>query len=265
LFNFAAIAIGLLTAGFIYGQQKKPSIPGKKSYLNWIILTIVGAPFVILLMAKLFSSNVLGWLFGLSLIIVWPLVLVATIGVIVGLRFNRNTKNATVPQVAVEHNSVRAADATKSRGEYICNPATTHLAGASLLIRIDRDSVHTGDDTEPHSEDISVPSTMSIAALLEKIQSESFLPSIIGGEATWLIESAGHPPKTIGVLAQQWHEPQLTIDPAISVAHHFKGSQPMLFFRYCCQIDPQLTLSQLRQQAANSSASPIESPAFPGD
>ncbi|MFZ6731044.1 hypothetical protein ACO0LG_03885 [Undibacterium sp. Ji42W] len=120
-----------------------------------------------------------------------------------------------------------------------------------LLIRIDRDSVHAGDDTVSHAENIAVPANTSLAALLEKIRMAKFLPSISGDKATWVIESSGSQIRAIGVLAQQWQEPRVTIDASVGVAQHFAGQQPNLFFRYCCQIDPDTVYTQLQVSPTN--------------
>ncbi|MFZ6638393.1 hypothetical protein ACO0LL_01555 [Undibacterium sp. TC4M20W] len=126
-----------------------------------------------------------------------------------------------------------------------------HAEQIMLHIRIDRDSVHAGDDTVSHAENIAVPANTSLAALLEQIRMARFLPSISGGKATWVIESSGSQIKAIGVLAQQWQEPRVMIDASVGVAQHFAGQQPNLFFRYCCQSDPDTVYTQLQVSPAN--------------
>lgn len=131
------------------------------------------------------------------------------------------------------------------------NKLRKHTEHAMLLIRIDRDSVHAGDDTVSHAENIAVPANTSLAGLLEQIRMAKFLPSISGGKATWVIESSGSQIKAIGVLAQQWQEPRIMIDASAELAQHFAGQQPNLFFRYRCQIDPDTEYAQLQASLAN--------------
>jgi len=124
-----------------------------------------------------------------------------------------------------------------------------HLGQAMLHIRIDRDSVHAGDDTVSHAETIAVPADITLAGLLAQIRMAKFLPSISGDKATWVIVSSGGQIKTIGVLAQQWQDSRFTIDASVDVAQHFAGQQPNLFFSYRCQIDPDTVYAQLQASA----------------
>ncbi|BBB64444.1 hypothetical protein UNDYM_0191 [Undibacterium sp. YM2] len=135
------------------------------------------------------------------------------------------------------------------------NKSRKHTEHAMLLIRIDRDSVHAGDDTVSHAENIAVPANTSLAGLLEQIRMAKFLPSISGGRATWVIESSGSQIKTIGVLAQQWQEPRVMMDASAELAQHFAGQQPNLFFRYRCQIDPDTVYAQLQASVVNENTS----------
>ncbi len=131
-------------------------------------------------------------------------------------------------------------------------PAPCKHAGQAMLhIRIDRDSVHAGDDTVSHAENIAVPANTSLSDLLEQIRMAKFLPSISGGKATWVIESSGCQIKTIGVLAQQWQEPRITIDASVALEQHFASQQPNLFFRYRCQIDPDTEYARLQASLTN--------------
>jgi hypothetical protein len=111
-----------------------------------------------------------------------------------------------------------------------------------LVIGIDRDSVHAGDDLDSHRTTIGLDPTLTLRALLEAIQGMGYLPAISGGEATWIICSSG---KHIGVLAQQWPEPQLTIPAESILSQYFADSEPRLLFRYWCQADPAYVFSQI--------------------
>ncbi|MFZ6777906.1 hypothetical protein ACO0LD_13835 [Undibacterium sp. Ji83W] len=228
--DWAFVATGLALAGFVYGWWRKPPGAGKRSYLSWIMAFIFAAPIGSLLLANLFGSAVLGWIFGLSLMFVWPLAILFIAG---------NAAGALLAQRNQHNNHNDSSDSNKHESPM-------------LHIRIDRDSVHAGDDTVSHAENIAVPANTSLASLLEQIRVGNFLPSISGGKATWMIESSGSPFKTIGVLAQQWQEPCVIIDAAVDVAQHFAGQQANLFFRYRCQIDPDTVLAQLQASYTNS-------------
>lgn len=234
--DWAFLAAGLAVAGFVYGWWRKPPGAGKRSYFGWIMAFIFSAPIGSLLLANLLGSAVLGWIFGLSLMFVWPLAILFIAGKVAGsLLAQRN-----------QHDNR--------------NDSNKHES-PMLHIRIDRDSVHAGDDTVSHAENIAVPANTSLASLLEQIRAGNFLPSISGGKATWMIESSGNPFKTIGVLAQQWQNPCVIIDAAVDVAQHFAGQQANLFFRYRCQIDPEAVLTQLQASYTNSiSQTPTHGP-----
>ncbi|MFZ6659003.1 hypothetical protein [Undibacterium sp. TJN19] len=222
MFNWAMMATGLCLAGFVYGWRRRPGVAGERSYLAWIMAIVFGAPILSLLLANVFGSDTLGWIFGLSLMFVWPLAFLFIAGRLAGALLNTQA-------VQTSHHATNQQP----------------LQVPMLHIRIDRDSVHAGDDTISHAENIAVPVDMSLASLLEQIRKRHFLPSISGGKATWMIESSGHQVKTIGVLAQQWQDPCLMIDSSIDVGRHFSGQQPNLFFRYRCQIDPEAVRTQL--------------------
>ena len=111
-----------------------------------------------------------------------------------------------------------------------------------MVISMDRDSVHAGDDLKSHETSIAGEATATLGALFEKVQTIGYLPGISGGEATWIIFSSEKP---IGVLAQQWSEPKLTIPADRMLSEHFAGTEPHLFFRYWCQEDPDQVFSKI--------------------
>jgi len=119
-----------------------------------------------------------------------------------------------------------------------------------LMVRLDRDSVHAGDDCESHATCVHATEESSIGSLLEKIRKAGFLPSISGGEATWIVKSpagSGHP---IGVVAQQWPEAELLVPSQTSLRELFGLSEPSLYFTYWCQARPSLVLAALRDGKA---------------
>jgi hypothetical protein len=113
-----------------------------------------------------------------------------------------------------------------------------------LIVHLNRDSVHPGDDLESHASTISVDSSSTIASLLCRLKSD-YLPGIAGGEATWIITSSGDGPSPLGVLAQQWREPKLRV-PHTSLIGELLGTiRPSISFEYWCQKDPQLVFERI--------------------
>jgi len=110
------------------------------------------------------------------------------------------------------------------------------------VISIDRDSVHAGDDLESHGTSIKLDPTLTLRTLCEAIQGMGYLPAISGGKATWIICLSG---KDVGVLAQQWPEPKLTIPAESILSQYFADSEPSLLFNYWCQADPDHVFSQI--------------------
>ena len=110
-----------------------------------------------------------------------------------------------------------------------------------LILAIDRDSVHAGDDLISHANSVKLDPTATLGTALEAIQTMHYLPSISGDEATWIICASGQP---IGVLAQQWEAPRLVVPIESPVTQIFGEDEPLLFFfRYWCQTDPHVVFS----------------------
>lgn len=112
-----------------------------------------------------------------------------------------------------------------------------------LVVAIDRDSVHAGDDLESHATSIKLSPVATLRALFEVIQDMGYLPGITGGKATWIICSSGKP---IGVLAQQWQEPKLSMPYESIVSQYFGATEPRILFRYWCQADPDQVFSHIK-------------------
>lgn len=119
-----------------------------------------------------------------------------------------------------------------------------------MEIRIDRDSVHPGDDTESHAATLRVEPTATIGEFLETVRRMAFLPSISGGEATWIIDCAGAGGASIGVIAEQWTAPRLTIPADTPLAAVLPVTGGGVFFRYWCQASPESVLSSLVNKTA---------------
>ncbi|MGG7647039.1 hypothetical protein ACQ4OB_03265 [Pseudomonas sp. ES4] len=112
-----------------------------------------------------------------------------------------------------------------------------------LEVAIDRDSVHAGDDMHSHETSINVEATATLSLLLDKVQTMGYLPGIRGGEATWIICTSEKP---IGVLAQQWSEPKLTVPADSMVGEYFAGIEPRFLFRYWCQKNPDQVFDHIK-------------------
>jgi hypothetical protein len=119
-----------------------------------------------------------------------------------------------------------------------------------LTIRIDRDSVHAGDDLEPHTQTVAAGPDLSLGVLLQQIRSGGYLPGIVGGQATWIVRSSADSSRPIGVLAQQWPQVELLVPADVSVREHFGESAPSLYFSYWCQASPRLVLEAIRDGKA---------------
>ena len=115
-----------------------------------------------------------------------------------------------------------------------------------LSIRIDRDSVHAGDDLETHAQTIAAGPGLSLGALIQQIRSGGYLPGIAGGEATWIVESSADRSRPIAVLAQQWPQVELLVPAGLSLREHFGESAPSLHFTYWCQASPHRVLEAIR-------------------
>jgi hypothetical protein len=119
-----------------------------------------------------------------------------------------------------------------------------------LTIRIDRDSVHAGDDLEPHMQSIAAGLDLSVGDLLQQIRSDGYLPRVAGGQATWIVRSSADSSRPIGVLAQQWPQVELLVPADLPLREHFGESAPSLYFSYWCQASPRLVLEAIRDGQA---------------
>jgi len=111
-----------------------------------------------------------------------------------------------------------------------------------LSIRINRDSVHAGDDFESHAKTIDAGGSLSIGDFLCQLRG-TYLPGIAGGEATWIVSASGPNSNPIGVVAQQWREPRLRVPLSTSLGELFGSSPPTITFEYWCQKSPELVFS----------------------
>lgn len=221
--------VALIGVGFAFGVLRKQASPGKNSFTVRLVLIVASIPFVGFWFAGVVHSDTPGWIFGLSLMFGIPILLLFALGWIVGALYR-------------QHREPRPS--TQSTTAPVTAPAPTNF-GATLLVRIDRDSVHAGDDGSSHALGVMVGNGTSLAGLVEQILGMGFLPSINGGQATWVIESTGQTSGPVGVFAQQWTTAVFTIRSSILVSEHFADRAGELYFRYRCQENPDQVLAQL--------------------
>jgi len=111
---------------------------------------------------------------------------------------------------------------------------------------VDRDSVCAGDDCESHAASFLTSSSVSAIEFLQEALRASPLAGIAGGQATWLIDTAGAGQACIGVIAEQWARPRLLIDEQTSVEKLFGERAATVYFRYLCQASPEAVFEALR-------------------
>jgi hypothetical protein len=115
----------------------------------------------------------------------------------------------------------------------------------SKNIIIWRDSVAAGDDfNPPHAKKIKAESDETIEKVLEKILDIYYLPSIIGGKATWIVE--GKFP--LAVIAQQWSKPYYLVDASTPIGNlvELVGDHQLKFI-YWCQAEPNEVIASIKQ------------------
>ncbi|MCJ7842299.1 hypothetical protein MUB24_15630 [Lederbergia sp. NSJ-179] len=108
-----------------------------------------------------------------------------------------------------------------------------------MIIRITRDSVAMGDDVyAPHEKIIDIPDSLILKEMVQKVGKISYLPSIYGGEATWVLYNrTAHTP--LAVLAQQWENARFFDRSRQTLGELFSGKEEgELFFRYLGQEEP---------------------------
>jgi hypothetical protein len=108
-----------------------------------------------------------------------------------------------------------------------------------------RDSVHPGDDFDaPHETSLPISTGETIESVVTRVASSSYLASIHGGEATWIVYSGRHP---LAVVAQQWQAPRFLAAPEQSITSVIsQDDECHLEFRYWCQADPDLVFECLQ-------------------
>lgn len=105
--NYLWLVLIPLAAGFLYGRYRDKHARRAGLKLGLAVLAVMGAPVLILMAAKLFGSDVLGWMFALSLFVEIPLLLLLGTGFAAGSFFNRPwcgkpVKPGDYPPAAIE-------------------------------------------------------------------------------------------------------------------------------------------------------------------
>ena len=73
-----------------------------------------------------------------------------------------------------------------------------------MKIRLNRDSVHPGDDIYSHEKLIEISESTTLHEFLSNFRDYYPLPGIWGGQATWILKGN----RILAILAQQWKEPK---------------------------------------------------------
>jgi hypothetical protein len=115
----------------------------------------------------------------------------------------------------------------------------------SKNIIIWRDSVAAGDDVfAPHEKKIKVENNETFENTLEKILATHYLPSIQGGQATWIV--VGKTP--LAVVAQQWSKPYYLAESVAHIGDLIEfTSNYQLEFKYWCQVEPNEVIMCIKQ------------------
>lgn len=120
---------------------------------------------------------------------------------------------------------------------------------AYLTIKIDRESVHPADDIYSHEKAVEFPASGTILEFLMLVNQPPYLPGIFGDQATWIVDLHGPGENCLGVVAQQWQQPRLTIPLTTPIADLITSPQSAFFFRYWCQADPEKVFLAIRNHA----------------
>ena len=120
------------------------------------------------------------------------------------------------------------------------------MTASYIRLKVDRDSVCAGDDCISHATSFVVATSATLSDVLSAAQKACPLAGISGGKATWLIDTEGYGKGCIGVIAQQWNEPQLLINLNTAAEVVWKGTEGCLHFRYWCQSNPDAVFEAIK-------------------
>ena len=223
---------GLLAAGYAFEclRRRMPAGAGSarssSRWKLWLLLAIFAFPVATIMLAKLLNSDVLGWVFGLSLMF----------------------GAALLPCAAVFYLGMRLKPRVPSRSAATEWPATA--PSASLTVQVERGSVHASDDAP--SRRIALPAGATLRELLASALADAYLPTISGGRATWIVEASGGSGggfAPIAVCAQEWPAPFFLVEADRAAAGQFGDAVAVLNFRYRGQDDPDAVVGDLKRHA----------------
>ncbi len=86
---------------------------------------------------------------------------------------------------------------------------------------------------------------------LARLRAQSFLPTLDGGRACWVVRLGGRTGSPLAVLAQQWYEPRYLVDAATPVAELAgpDADEVTLFFEHRPEADPDEVYAELADAA----------------
>ncbi len=108
-----------------------------------------------------------------------------------------------------------------------------------------RESVAMADDVfAPHEKKIKVENDETFESTLEKILATHYLPSIQGGQATWIV--VGKNP--LAVIAQQWSKPYFFVEIFAQTKDLIEFTNDhQLEFKYWGQVEPNKIIASIEQ------------------
>jgi hypothetical protein len=112
-----------------------------------------------------------------------------------------------------------------------------------------RDSVCAGDDCDAPHELALVVGADSLGSFIKRLLVADYLPSISGGNATWILKTERHTDRALAVIAQQWAEPRFVVAADADVLLYINRSakKPNLYLTYWCQVDPETVFQRLQR------------------
>jgi hypothetical protein len=112
-----------------------------------------------------------------------------------------------------------------------------------IKITVTRDSVCAGDDfNPPHEKRYRFQDDELLKSVLQTLQAKYLPNNVSGGKATWTADLI----KPFAVLAQQWKEPELIVDPELTIYEFIKSDMTRIHFSYLAQESPEAVLANMK-------------------
>jgi hypothetical protein len=111
-----------------------------------------------------------------------------------------------------------------------------------------RDSICAGDDCDaPHELALAVRDE-SLRSFTARLVDASYLASVGGGRAAWILQTDSQAGRPLAVVAQQWAQPRFLVAADSPVTDYIeRDAAPHLYFRYWCQVDPEQVFACLQR------------------